>query len=213
MMRVRLDALSNKIRDKVTKGKDKVTDAQVEAYYDKNKNQFAQPERRDLSIILTKTKAKAAEAKAALKSGQPFKKVAKRYSIDDASKAQGGKLPAVAKGQQEKAFDTAIFGADKGKITGPVKTQFGWYVFKVDKVNAASQQTLEQAKATIKQVLASQNQQKALDTFVKDFRSKWKEKTDCRDGYVTQDCKNAPKATPTPTPPAGQQPAPAPGEN
>ncbi len=215
MMRVRLDALSNKIRDKVTKGKDKVTDQQIEQYYDKNKNQFAQPERRDLSIILTKTEAKAKQAKAALKSGEPFKQVAKRYSIDDASKAQGGKLPAVAKGQQEKAFDTAIFGADKGKITGPVKTQFGWYVFKVDKVNAASQQTLEQAKATIKQVLASQNQQKALDTFVKDFRSKWKGKTECRKGYVTQDCKNAPEPTPTATPPAGgqQQPAPVPGEN
>ena len=48
-------------------------------------------------------------------------------------------------------------------------------MFKVDKVTAASQQTLEQAKATIKQVLASQNQQKALDTFVKDFRKKWKD--------------------------------------
>jgi foldase protein PrsA len=210
MLRVRLDALSNKIRDKVTKGKDKVTDAQIKEYYEKNKAQFAQPERRDLHIVLTKTKAKAEQAKAALENGQPFKKVAKQYSIDDASKAQGGKLPAVAKGQQEKAFDTAIFGADKGKITGPVKTQFGFYVFKVDKINAASQQTLEQAKATIKQVLASQNQQKALDTFVKDFRKKWKEETECREGYVTQDCKNAPKPTPTPTPGAqeapGQQP-------
>jgi foldase protein PrsA len=92
-----------------------------------------------------------------------------------------------------------------------VKTQFGFYVFKVDKINAASQQTLEQAKATIKQVLASQNQQKALDTFVKDFRKKWKEQTECREGYVTQDCKNAPKATPTPTPGTGQ-PEPAPPE-
>jgi len=200
MMRVRLDVLSNKIRDKVTKGKDKVSDKQIEQYYEKNKSQFAQPERRDLHIVLTKTKAKAQEAKAALQSGQPFKKVAKTYSIDDASKAQGGKLPAVAKGQQEKAFDTAIFGADKGKITGPVKTQFGFYVFKVDKVTAASQQTLEQAKATIKQVVASQNQQKALDRFVKDFRKRWKEETECREGYVTQDCKNAPKPTPTPTP-------------
>jgi foldase protein PrsA len=206
MMRVRLDALSNKIRDKVTKGKDTVTDAQIKEYYEKNKAQFAQPERRDLHIILTKTRAKAEEAKAALQDGEPFKQVAKEYSIDDASKAQGGKLPAVAKGQQEKAFDTAIFGADKGKITGPVKTQFGFYVFKVDKINAASQQTLEQAKATIKQVLASQNQQKALDTFVKDFRKKWKEETECREGYITQDCSNAPKATPTPTPGAQQEP-------
>ncbi len=209
MMRVRLDALSNKIRDKVTKGKDKVSDAQVADYYEKNKQQFAQPERRDLLIVLTKTEAKAKQAKAALESGQPFKKVAKKFSIDDASKAQGGKLPAVAKGQQEKAFDTAIFAAKKSKITGPVKTQFGFYVFKVTKVTAASQQTLEEAKATIKQVLASQNQQKALDKFVKGFREKWKAKTDCRKGYVTQDCKNAPKATPTPTPGAAQ---PAPGQ-
>jgi len=215
MQRVRLDALSQKIRDKVTKGKDKITDQQIEDYYNKNKAQFAQPERRDLHIVLTKKEDKANEAKTALESGESFKTVAKEYSIDDASKAQGGKLPAVAKGQQEKAFDEAIFDAKKGKISGPVKTQFGWYVFRVDKVTKASQQTLEQAKTTIKQVLASQNQQKALDAFVKDFRKKWKEKTECREGYVTQDCKNAPEPTPTPTPGAvqpdgGQAPAPQP---
>jgi foldase protein PrsA len=206
-MRVRLDLLSNKIRDKVIKGKDQVSEQQITDYYNKNKERFAQPERRDLSIVLTKTEAKANEAKQALQDGESFKSVAKEYSTDDASKAQGGKLPAVAKGQQEKAFDDAIFAADKGKITGPVKTQFGYYVFKVDKVVKASQQTRDEAKETIKQLLASQNQQKALDAYVKDFRKRWKEETDCREGFVTQDCKNAPKATPTPTP--GAAPAPA----
>jgi foldase protein PrsA len=199
LKRVRLDTLSNKIRDKVTKGKDKVTDAQIAAFYNKNKARFAQPERRDLRIVLTKDKAKAEKAKKAIEGGQSFESVAKKYSIDQASKAQGGKLPAVAKGQQEKALDTAIFAADKGKLVGPVKTQFGYYVFEVTKVNKATQQSLDQAKTTIKQTLASQNQQKALDSFVKSFRKRWKAKTDCRDGYRTQDCKNAPKATPTPT--------------
>ena len=209
LQRVRLDTLSNKIRQKVTKGKDKVTDAQIEAYYNKNKQRFAQPERRDLRIVLTKDKAKAAQARKALQDGQSFKSVAKKYSIDQASKAQGGNLPAVAKGQQEKALDEAVFKAKKGQLTGPVKTQFGYYVFDVNKITPASQQTLAQAKATIKQTLASQNQQKALDKFVKSFRKRWKEKTDCREGYRTQDCKNAPKATPTPTAaaPSGQQPA------
>jgi foldase protein PrsA len=199
LKRVRLDTLSNKIRDKVTKGKDKVTDAQIAAFYNKNKARFAQPERRDLRIVLTKDKAKAEQAKKALESGQSFKSVAKKYSIDQASKAQGGKLPAVAKGQQEKALDTAIFAADKGKLVGPVKTQFGYYVFDVTKIDKATQQSLDQAKATIKQTLASQNQQKSLDSFVKSFRKRWKAKTDCRDAYATQDCKNAPKATPTPS--------------
>src|SRR3954468_1412815 len=177
MMRVKLDVLSNKIRDKVTKGKDKVTDADVQAYYDKNKSRFAQPERRDLLVVLTKTQAKAEQAKAAIQAGQSFASVAKKYSIDQASKAQGGKLAGVAKGQQEKALDTAVFSAKKGKLVGPVKTQFGYYVFKVNKVMPASQQTLDQAKTTIKQLLGSQKQQKALDSFVKKFQKKWKSKT------------------------------------
>ncbi len=200
--RVKLDLLSNKIRDKVTKGKDKVSDAQIADYYNKNKARFAQPEQRELRIVLTKDKAKAEQAKKALDSGDSWKSVAKKYSIDTQSKAQGGKLPPVSKGQQEKALDDAIFKAKKGELVGPVKTQFGYYDFVVNKVTPASQQTLQQATPTIKQLLAAQNQQKALDAFAKKFRDKWKGKTECRDGYKTPECKNGPKATPTPNPAA-----------
>jgi foldase protein PrsA len=197
--RVRLDALSNALRTKITKGKDKVDDQQISDYYEKNKTRFAQPERRDLRIVLTKTQARANEAKSALQGGATFKDTAKKYSIDQASKNQGGVLLAVAKGQQEKALDTAVFSAAKGKLEGPVKTQFGWYVFKVTKVTPASQQSLKDATPTIKQLLASQNQQKALDKFVKDFREKWKQKTNCQKDFTTQDCKNAPKPKTTTT--------------
>jgi foldase protein PrsA len=160
--------------------------------------------------VLTKTKAKADQAMSALQGGQSFKSVAKKFSIDQASKNQGGRLLAVAKGQQEKALDDAVFKAPKNKLEGPVKTQFGYYVFKVTKVTPASQQTLTQATPTIKQLLQSQNQQKALDDFVKDFQKRWKDKTDCRTGFVTQDCKNAPKAKTTSTvaPSSTQQNAP-----
>jgi foldase protein PrsA len=201
--RVKVQALSDKLRTKVTKGKDTVTDAQVKQYYDKNKSRFSQPERRDLLIVLTKTKAKADTALNALKSGQSFKSVAKKFSIDQASKNQGGKLLAVAKGQQEKSLDDAVFKASKGKLSGPIKTQFGYYVFKVTKITKSSQQTLTQATPTIKQLLQSQTQQKALDSFVKDFQKRWKDKTNCRNGFVTQDCKNAPKPKSTSTVPPG----------
>ena len=176
-----------------------MTDAQIEDFYNKNKERFAQPERRDLRIALTKSEAKANQAKAALEDGESWKDVAKQYSIDEASKSQAGKLPAQAEGTLEKALDEAVFKAKQGQVYGPVKTQFGYYVFEVDKVKKASQQTLAQAKETIRQTLQSQNQQKALDKFVKDFQKKWKDRTECRDGYVTQQCKNAPKATPTPS--------------
>ena len=98
--------------------------------------------------------------------------MAKKYSIDPATKTNGGLLAGVAKGQQEKALDTAIFNAQKGKIVGPVKTQFGYYVFEVQKVTPASQQSLDQATTTISTSSQSTNQQKALTDFVKDFRNR-----------------------------------------
>jgi len=212
LFRVKLDALSNKLREKVTKGKDKVSQAQIQQYYDKNKARFAQPERRDLRIVLTKTEAQAQQAKQALENGQSWNAVAKQHSIDEASKEQGGRLLAVSKGQQEKALDDAVFAAKKGQLEGPVKTQFGWYVFEVSKVTPADQQSLEDAKPTIEQLLKSENQQKALDTFVKDFQKEWKDKTNCRDEFATQDCKNAPEqkttATATTPAPAGVQTTP-----
>jgi foldase protein PrsA len=206
LFRVKLDVISNDVRNKIIKGKDNVTDAQVASYYNKNKERFAQPERRDLLVVLTRTKAKADAAKAALDGGQKWATVAKKYSIDEASKAQGGKLPGVAKGQQEKAFDDAIFNAKKGVTTGPVKTQFGYYVFQVQKVTPASQQTLAQTKETIKNLLKSQNQQKALNDFVKKFRTDYKDKTKCAKPYVIPDCSNAPKQKTTSTPASGQAP-------
>jgi foldase protein PrsA len=199
LQRVKLDLLSNKIRDKVVKGKDTVSDKAIADFYNKNKARFAQPEKRDLRVVLTKGKADADKAKAALDSGDSWTKVAKEYSIDDTSKASGGKLPAQAKGTLDKELDDAVFSAKKGELVGPVKTQYGYYVFSVTNVTAASQQTQAEAKETIKQTLQSQNQQTALDKFVKDFTARWKEKTECSEGYKTSDCKNGPKATPTPS--------------
>ncbi len=202
LKRVRLDVLSNKIREKVTEGDADVSDAEIGDYYEENKERFAQPERRDLLVVLTKTEAKAQEAKDRIEGGESWAAVAKDLSIDPSSKAQGGKLPAVAEGQQEAAFDKAIFSADKGETVGPVKTQFGWYVFRVTKITEATQQSQEEASATIKQLLASQKQQKSLDDFVKSFTEEWREKTNCADDYKTTDCSNGPKPSPTPTTPA-----------
>jgi foldase protein PrsA len=220
LFRVELDQLQQKLTKKITADAKNVSDADIEQYYEKNKKRFAQPERRDLLVVLTKTEAKAQQAKQALEDGQSWKQVVKKYSIDEASKAQGGKLPAVAKGQQEKALDEAVFSARKGKIEGPIKTQFGWEVFEVTKITPASQQTLEQSKETIRNLLKSQGQQKALDDWIKDFRERYKEDTNCAEDYRVAECENAPKEkTNTAQAPGaqGQQPqqpqqAPAPQE-
>jgi len=193
LFRVKLSQLQEKLTQKVTEDAKKVSTADVQEYYDKNQKRFAQPERRDLLVVLTKTEDKAKQARQALDSGQSWKQVVKQYSIDEASKAQGGKLAAVAKGQQDKALEDAVFAASKGQLEGPVKTQFGWYVFEVEKITPASQQSLEQSRDTIKNLLRSQRQQKALDAFIKDFREQYKDDTNCSDDYRVAECKNAPK--------------------
>ena len=119
LQRVKLDLLSNKIRDKVVKGKDTVSDKAIADFYNKNKARFAQPEKRDLRVVLTKTKAEADKAKAALESGESWTSVAKKYSIDDTSKASGGKLPAQAKGTLDKDLDEAVFSAEEERARRP----------------------------------------------------------------------------------------------
>lgn len=197
LYRIRIQDLSTKLREKILKGTDKVSNADVAKYYNSHKKQFAQPERRDIQLVMTKTAAKAQQAKQRLQSGESFKKVAAAMSEDQATRDNGGLLQGVPKGQQEKALDQATFSAKKGQLTGPVKTQFGYYVFQVVKVTPASQQSLKDSSAQIKQLLISQQQQNKLNGFVKDFQKKWKARTNCRTGYVIDVCKNAPKTTTT----------------
>src|SRR4051812_21943105 len=210
LYRVKLSVLTNKLQQSIVKDKATVTDQQISDYYNKNKQRFAQPETRDLEVVLASKKAKADAALKAVKSGDKWADVAKKYSSDDASKSQGGKLPGVTKGQQEKTFDAAIFNAKKGVVTGPIKTQFGYYVFRVNKITPAKQQSLGQVKTTIKNLLQSQGQQKALNDFVKDFQKRYKDMTECAKDYVVDQCSNAPKKKTNTTPVSGGSPQ-APG--
>ena len=193
LFRVKLDTLQTKLTQKVTEDKGKVTEAEIKDYYEKNKKRFAQPERRDLNVVVTKTKAKADQAKSQLQGGKSFKAVSKDLSIDQASKAQGGKLPDFTKGQSEKSLGNAVFAAKRGVLSGPIKTQFGYYVFSVAKIKEASQQSFEQAKETIRNVLRQQRESKAINKFIKEFREEYKDKTNCADDFRVAECKNGPK--------------------
>jgi foldase protein PrsA len=193
--------LPQKIEAKVVKDQGKVTSAEIEKYYSENKSKFGTPEKRSVEIILTKTEAAAKSAKKQVESGKSFASVAKSVSIDPTSKANGGLLPEVTKGEEEKALDAAIFSTGKGILSGPVKTPFGYYIFEVKGITAGHQQAFTQVKSSIKQQLIATKQQKALTTFVKAFKKKWTAKTECRSGYVMADCKSykAPKGSSTAT--------------
>jgi foldase protein PrsA len=204
LLRVKLELLQTKLRNQVIKAAGSITPAKIAAYYNAHKSNYAQPEKRDLSIILTKTAAQAQAAKQAIQGGTPFATEAKKVSIDPATKAQGGAETGVEKGQEEQALDSAVFSAAVNNLSGPVKTPFGYYIFQVHKSTPASQQSLAQATAAIKSTLTTTAQQAALTKFVNGFQKRWTKMTDCAKGYVIMDCKEykAPKAGTVTTAPA-----------
>jgi foldase protein PrsA len=203
LLRVKLNMLSSKIQAKIAKEKHNVTDAEIQKYYNDNKSRFGSPEKRNVNLILTKTEPEAKAAIAQIKSGQSFATVAKKVSIDPTSKANGGLLSGVVKGQEAVGLDRELFGGNTkvNVLSGPVKTAFGYYVYEVKSITPATQQSLKVATPTIKSQLQATKNQEALSTFVKEFKKRWTGKTDCASGYVVADCKQykAPKTTSTKT--------------
>ena len=185
LFRFRINTIFQKLLAKHTT---KVTPATIQSYYNSHKSQFGTKETRDIRIVLTKTVAQANAAKHALQSGKSWTKVAKQYSIDPTSKNNGGLLVGVAQGQEDTALDKAAFSAPINKLLGPVKGQFGYYVFEVTKTTPAKQQSLAQATALIRQTLSGQSQTSAQNTVNKIASSHWRSQTKCRSQYAMADC-------------------------
>ena len=84
-------------------------------------------------------------------------------------------------------------------IVGPVRGQFGYYLLRVTGVTPERQTPLADARAQIRALLQQQGQQQKMSTFIRDFQERWKDKTNCREGFVVQLCKNAPAIRTTST--------------
>src|SRR6185312_2252573 len=184
-----------KIQQKIIKKKATVSRADALKYYNEHKNQYGVAEHRNVEIILTKTEAQAKAAKQQIEGGKSFASVAKKVSIDPTTKAKGGLITESIKGAQEKNLDNALFSAKVKQLGGPLKTQFGYYVYEVLSIKPGSQSSFPQIEKAIKKLVEQQHQQNALSAFIKNFKKKWQSKTDCRSGYVVADCKQykAPK--------------------
>ncbi len=212
-LRVKVQSvLTPKIEKRIAKeAKKPATTAEAKKYYEAHNSVYGQPERRNLLIVLTKTEAQAKSAMSEIQSGKSFASVAKAHSIDPVSKAKGGELPGIEKGQEQKALSEAFFSAKLKTLSGPVKTPFGYYVFEVKKILPASQQPFSAVESSIKQQLATANQQKGLQSFITNFKKRWTSRTECRPQYMVELCKGykAPKpatpsgTTPTPTTTSG----------
>ncbi len=114
-----------------------LSEKELQAYYEEHKSEFTPPEEIKARHILVKTEAQANKILDQIKAGKDFVELAKKYSIDPAA-AMGGNLGLpdgrdwLPKGSFEKSFEQALFKIPKGEVGGPIKTQFGWHILKVE---------------------------------------------------------------------------------
>jgi foldase protein PrsA len=154
----------------------KVTEADIQSYYDKNKAQFFQKASKRASHILFKPEDKATALKvlAEVKAGGDFAALAKKYSVDTATASKGGDLgwPTTAYVPE---FQAALDKLKKGQTTTAlVQTPFGWHIIRVTDERAGVQQPLSEVKAQIEQIIVQQRKGDAYQTFLDDLRKKAK---------------------------------------
>jgi peptidyl-prolyl cis-trans isomerase D len=139
-----------------------VEDAQLKAYFEEQKaktpERYTQPEQRRVRHILiqaadpkedaaAKTKADALMKRA--ESGEDFSKLAKENSQDLGSAQQGGDLGWSDRKVWVAPFADAAFSMKEGEIRGPVKTQFGYHILKLDGIQPATVKTFEQSRSDL----------------------------------------------------------------
>lgn len=180
---IRTQLVSEAIFNKVTADV-KVSDADLMKYYRKNKRQFSQPESREVRHILVKKKALADSLYRQLKAGADFAKLAKKYSQDPGSKAQGGKLT-VSKGQTVPPFDKAAFSLKKNELSRPVKTQYGWHVIQpLGDVKPARVTPFKQVKSQIKGQLEQTKKQDTMRKWVDETKKEFADKIRYAPGFA-----------------------------
>jgi len=107
-----------------------VTDKLIDDEYNKLAKELKGQKEVKVAHILVDTEEKAKEIKKKLNKGSKFEDLVKEFSKDEGSKATGGELGYVMKGQLVPEFESKAFSMKQDEISDPVKTQFGWHIIK-----------------------------------------------------------------------------------
>jgi peptidyl-prolyl cis-trans isomerase C len=165
-------------------GKNKPTEKEISAFYQKNRDQLKVPESVHVRHILVakkpeddnkarvEKKEKAENLRKQILGGSDFADTARTQS-DCPSKQNGGDLGTFVRGQMVKPFEDAAFSQKKDEVGPVVETDFGYHIIQVLEKNSSRTMKLdEDTKGKISAVLMQQKQQKAFDARLKNLREK-----------------------------------------
>jgi peptidyl-prolyl cis-trans isomerase C len=151
----------------------KLTDEEVAAFYEANKDRFVKPETASAKHILVDTEEKANELLNKINNNEiSFEEVAREHSSCP-SKDADGDLGTFPRGQMVPEFEEAVFTMNKGEVRGPVQTQFGYHLIKVEDRNEGGQSELAEVKDEIAKSLMYQKQNEVYSSKINDLKSKY----------------------------------------
>jgi peptidyl-prolyl cis-trans isomerase D len=141
-----------------------VTDEALRAFYEEEQARFQTEEQRHARHILftgddAVAEQRAREALDRLAAGEDFEALAVELSDDGGTKNQGGDLGWVGRGLLVGPFEDALFAMEAGGVEGPVKTNFGYHLIKLDEVRSGEVQSFEQ----VRDELAEEYRQRQVD--------------------------------------------------
>lgn len=157
---VKNDLLVNFVMKK-TMEKVSVTDAEVKEYYEKNKENLVEGEKVGASHILVDNEEKAKEILEKINNKEVSFEDAARAESSCPSNENGGNLGEFTRGQMVPEFDEACFSMEVGEIKGPVKTQFGYHLIKLNSKTEAKPMEFDAIKEQLKGSLLQEKQQEA----------------------------------------------------
>ncbi|MBQ9161926.1 MAG: peptidylprolyl isomerase [Clostridia bacterium] len=148
----------------------KLSEDEVRAYYNENADEFAGQETVNASHILVDSEDKANEILAKINAGEiTFEDAAREFSSCP-SKANGGNLGDFGRGQMVPEFDTACFGMQVGELSGPVKTQFGYHLIKLNAQNEAKPLSYNEVRDQLYAKLYQEKQQAAYQSKINQLK-------------------------------------------
>jgi len=129
-------------------GKAATTDEAMKKVYEEASKQITDEEEVHARHILVETEDEAKAIEVELKNGADFAELAKKKSKDPGA-SDGGDLGFFTKDQMVPEFSAVAFALEPGKISDPVKSQFGWHIIKVEEKRKRKAPDFEQVKSQI----------------------------------------------------------------
>jgi peptidyl-prolyl cis-trans isomerase D len=142
------------------------SDQEIAAYYNQNKGTYAPTDMRSLSQVIAQDQATANGIAQRAKAGQPLAAAAAPAGANAAVTQLNDQTRAAYAGVSGDKAAAAVFSAAPGTIVGPIQSDFGWVVVKVESVKAASGRTLEQARGEIAAKLNGDKRKGAIEDAV-----------------------------------------------